>query len=145
MNFSVATEISASPDLVWRVISDIERWAEWTPTVTSIRRLDSGPLAVGSRARIRQPRLPPAEWRVTELEEGRGFTWVTGGPGAKVSARHWVDPFAGGSRATLSVAFAGPGGRFVGWLIRGLNERYLRLEAAGLKQRSEKDWVGRGA
>ena len=92
---------------------------------------------MGSRARIRQPKLPLADWRVTELAEGRSFTWVTRSPGVRVTARHWVDPQAGESRATLCLSFAGLLGPLVGWLTRALNERYLRLEADGLKQRSE--------
>ena len=99
MNFSITVEIQASPETVWGVLREIKRWPEWTPTVKSIRRLDNGPLAVGSRARIRQPRLPPADWRVTELEEGRSFTWVTGSPGLRVTARHWIEPHASGSGA----------------------------------------------
>jgi hypothetical protein len=38
---------------------------------------------------------------------------------------------------TLSVTFAGFLGRVIGWMMRGLNERYLAQEAAGLKRRSE--------
>jgi hypothetical protein len=38
---------------------------------------------------------------------------------------------------TLSVTFAGFLGRVIGWMMRGLNERYLAEEAAGLKRRSE--------
>jgi hypothetical protein len=38
---------------------------------------------------------------------------------------------------TLSLHFGGPLGSMVGWLLRGLNNRYLSLEAAGLKRRSE--------
>ena len=41
------------------------------------------------------------------------------------------------SRVTLSVAFGGFLGRLIGRMMRGLNERYLAQEAAGLKQRSE--------
>ncbi len=135
--FSISVEIQASSDRVWGVLYDIERWPEWTPTVTSIQRVDRGPLAVGSRARIRQPKLPPAEWQVTELDEGKRFTWVTRSPGVRVTARHRVDAGGGGSRATLSLEFAGLLGPLVARLTRGLNERYLALEARGLRQRSE--------
>jgi hypothetical protein len=92
------------------VLSNIECWPEWTPTVMSIERLDRGTLAVGSRARIRQPKLPPAVWQITELDAGRSFTWVTRSPGVRVTARHWVEAREGGSRATLSAAPA-PGGQ----------------------------------
>ncbi len=92
---------------------------------------------IGSRARIRQPKLLPAVWRVTELEEGRAFTWVTRSPGVRVKARHHVEPTTHGARATLSLDFSGPLAPLVARLTRGLNERYLALEAEGLKARSE--------
>jgi hypothetical protein len=135
--FSNSVEIQASPERVWAVMSEIERWPEWTPTVHSIQRLDSGPLAPGKRVRIRQPKLPPADWQVTNLDEGRGFTWVTRSPGVSVTARHWVEASGGGSRATLSIQFGGVLGPLVGWVTRSLNSHYLSLEAAGLKLRSE--------
>jgi hypothetical protein len=37
----------------------------------------------------------------------------------------------------LAIAFAGPIARLVGWLSRSRTELYLRLEAVGLKARSE--------
>lgn len=137
LDASITIDIDAPPEIVWGVIRDVERWPEWTPSVTSIRRLDGGPLVAGSRARVRQPRLPPAEWRVTALEDGRGFVWNTRSPGVVVTARHSVEPCSGGSRASLSVEFAGLLGSLVARLTRTLNERYLRLEAEGLKRRSE--------
>jgi uncharacterized membrane protein len=138
LDFCIAVEIGAPPDRVWAVMRDIERWPEWTPTVTSIRRLDGGPLAVGSRALIRQPKLPPAKWQITELdEEERSFTWMTRGPGMRLKAKHWVEDNVGGSRATLSIQFSGLFGPLFARLTRKLNERYLVLEANGLKERSE--------
>ena len=70
-DFHIEVEIQTPPELVWEVMRDVERWPEWTPTVTNIRLLDRGPLTVGSRAIIRQPKLPPAKWRVIELDEPR--------------------------------------------------------------------------
>ena len=135
-DFSIAIEIPAPTDRVWAVMSDVERWPEWTPTVTSIERLDQGPLVVGSRARIRQPRLPPATWRVTELVPGRSFTWVTHSPGVLVIAHHGVESAGDGTRAVLSLRFSGLLGPLVARMTRGLNERYLGMEANGLKARS---------
>jgi len=137
MIFSVTVEIQASPEIVWNVLRDVERWPEWTPSMKSLRRLDDGPLAVGSRARVRQPKLLPATWRVTELEAGRSFTWVTTMPGVRATAGHRVEPRAGGSRVTLFLSFAGLFGPLVGRLTRRLTERYIQMEADGLKARCE--------
>jgi uncharacterized membrane protein len=137
-DFSIEVEIHAPPACVWEVMRDVKRWPEWTPTVTSIRLLDPAPLTVGSRAIIRQPKLPPAKWRVTELDEPRrSFTWVSWGPGLRVNARHCVEAFGEGSRATLSLRFSGVLAGLFGYVLRELNWRYLALEAEGLKQRSE--------
>lgn len=137
MEFRLSIDIEAPPAIVWEVMSDVERWHEWTPTITSVSLLDRARLTVGSRARIRQPRLPVAVWTVTELEEGTGFAWVVRRPGMRVTARHWIEPTATGSRATLSLEFTGPMGPLLGRLTRELNQRYLDLEAEGLKRRSE--------
>jgi uncharacterized protein YndB with AHSA1/START domain len=135
-DFSITVDIAAPPERVWSVMADVERWPDWTPTVTRIERLDQGPLAVGSRARIRQPKLPVAIWEVTELREGLGFSWVTRSPGVRVVARHGVEPVGQGTRATLSVGFSGLLGGLVARFTRGLNLRYLALEAQGLRERS---------
>ena len=137
-HFSITIDIHAPPDRVWAVMRDIERWPEWTASVTSVTPLDGGPLAIGARARIRQPRLLPAVWRVTSLQDGSSFAWETRSPGVCVTARHWVEPAPGGSRATLALEFSGLFGPLVARLTRDLNQRYLALEASGLKQRSER-------
>lgn len=137
-DFRIDVEIRAPAERVWAVMRDIERWPEWTPTVTRIQKIGSGPLAVGSRAVIRQPKLPPARWEITELEdENRTFTWITHGPGMRLTARHWVAITRDGSRASLSLQFSGPLGGLFACLTRSLNERYLALEANGLRQRAE--------
>lgn len=86
---------------------------------------------------IRQPRLPPAMWKVVAIDPDRGFESVSGGPGLRVIARHGVVPVAGGSRATLSLELKGALGGLFGRLTKGLTERYLAMEATGLKARSE--------
>ena len=92
MEQSITVDVAATPERVWEVLSDVEYWSDWTPTVTMVRRLDEGPLRTGSRARISQPRIPETEYVVTELEPGRSFTWVATGPGVLTTARHDVEP-----------------------------------------------------
>ena len=137
MNFRVSVEINAPAEIVWRVLCDIERWPEWTASVTSVGQLETGPFRVGSRARIVQPKLLPATWRVTELEENRNFTWIAASPGVRTTAGHLLGPQGPGTRVTLSINFAGLLSGLVGRLARSLTERYMQMEANGLKARSE--------
>jgi uncharacterized protein YndB with AHSA1/START domain len=139
LDFSIAVDIDAPPDRVWSVIRDIEKWPEWTPTVRKVRRLDEGPLAVGSRVVVWQPKLPPARWKVTELDDvRRSFTWGTWSPGMRLQARHWVEGAGNTSRATISIRFSGLLGPLFARLTRNLNDRYLALEAKGLREYSER-------
>jgi len=138
MKFVQQTEISSPPDRVWAILIDVERWPEWTPRVTSLELLTPGPLAVGSRAFIRQPKLRPAEWRVTEIDaKSRSFTWAMKAPGLQVAGGHRVDVIGTGSRLTLQLDFTGLLGPFVARLYGDLNRQYLATEAASLRRRCE--------
>jgi uncharacterized protein YndB with AHSA1/START domain len=135
--FSITTDIAAPAERVWQVMSDTDRWHEWTPSVTSVKRLGGRPFAVGSRAVIRQPRFPPAVWKIAAIEPGRSFTWISAGPGLRVVGHHSVEPAAAGSRATLSLELQGMLGGVFGRMTKDITGRYLAFEAEGLKARSE--------
>ncbi|MEU5911521.1 SRPBCC family protein [Micromonospora sp. NPDC047527] len=138
MRFEAGTEIAADAQRVWEVLVDVRRWPEWTASVSHIERGESGPLAVGSTARVTQPKLRPAVWRVTGLTEGRKFTWVSDTPGVHTRGEHRLSPLlGGGTRVELAIAQSGLLAGPVGWLYGGLLRHYLRLEADGLKRRSE--------
>ena len=135
---SKTVDIAADPTRVWEVVADVERWSEWSETVTVARRLDDGPLRPGARTQLKQPRLPTGIWTVTELEPGQSFTWVQTGPGLSTVGRHELDPLpGGGTRVRLTIDQRGLLGAVVGRLYAGLTDRYLALEAAGLKAECE--------
>ena len=140
-HFSITVDIAAPADRVWAVMSDVERWHEWTPSITRVTLLRKGALAVGSRALVRQPKFPPALWRLTELVPGRSFTWVSVAPGLRVIGRHAVELTVNGTRAVLTLELKGMVGGLWGRLTRGITERYIAFEAAGLKARSEQTIV----
>ena len=140
-SFSATIDIKAPPQRVWAVLSDIEGWPDWTASVKSVERLDSGPLVVGGRARVRQPKLRPAIWEITKVEKGSTFTWMTRSPGVRVTGIHVIEPLKKGSasRVKLAIEFSGLLGPLLAWMTRGLSQHYLALEAEGLKRRSEQE------
>jgi uncharacterized membrane protein len=133
--FETARHIDAPTQPVWEVLFDVAHWPEWTPTIESVERLDNGPFHVGSRVKVRQPKLPQALWEVTEIVEGRSFTWEAKGPGMKTIARHEVVPDGNGSKVTLSIEQTGPMGAVAAMVWRRLTQRYIDLEAESLDKR----------
>jgi uncharacterized membrane protein len=134
---TVAIDIEAPPAEVFAVLRDVEAWPEWTSSVTSIKRLGDGPFGLGSRALVLQPRLRPAVWQVTAFVEGSRFTWVTVNPGIQTEADHVIDPAGAGSRVTLFLRFSGLLAPLFSRIYRRLSQRYISLEAHGLKTRCE--------
>src|SRR6185312_927466 len=114
-------EIEAPAGVVWDVFSDVERWPEWTASVTRLTALDGPGLAVGRRFEIKQPRMPKLVWEVTDVTPGASWTWVQRSPGGQTAARHDVIPQT--PRRTLvqqRLDQRGPLGSVVGLLMRGL-------------------------
>jgi len=93
-----SVEIAAPPQLVWDVFSDVERWSEWTDSVTSLTGLDGPALAVGKRFAIKQPGMQKLVWKVTEIDPGTSWTWVQRSPGVRVTPGTGSSP---GRRHTL--------------------------------------------
>src|SRR5262249_42610315 len=137
MKIEVSAEISRPSDLVWSVLVDVERWPEWTASITTLERLDRAAFGPGSCVRIRQPKLKTMVWRVTEFQQGRLFTWKAQSVGVAVIARHTIQPNEYGCTVTHTIEQEG-------WLVPllrpfliGLTKRYVHMEAQGLKNRCE--------
>ena len=133
----VTIDINAPPERVWDVMTDVERWPEWTASIKQVNKLTDGPLAVGSKARIAQPKVPPVVWTVTSIEPGRFFEWENSSPAMKSVAEHLVEPAGEGTRVTLSIEQSGPSTAVLGWWLRRINKKYLEMERQGLKARLE--------
>lgn len=130
--------IAAPPSRVWAVMADIESWPEWTDSVSKIETLEWATSGVGSRFRVVQPKLRPAEFTTTEWSPGTGFSWVSQAPGIRSIASHRIAPRGEeGSDVALSLRFEGWLGPLVGLFAGGLVRRYMRMEAQGLKARAE--------
>jgi uncharacterized membrane protein len=134
MRFEASTTVSAPADTVFNTYADVEHWPSWTSSVTSVEKLDPGPLKVGLRARVRQPKLPVAVWQVTQLVPGQEFTWEARNRGVRTIGTHRVTEHADGSVGiTAILEQVGPLGWLVGLLTARITRRYLRTEVEGLK------------
>jgi hypothetical protein len=94
--YSATAHIAASPERIWSVLSMVDRWPDWTPTVTRIEPQSTDTFTVGSMMKIYQPKLRPALWVITSWEPNMAFAWVSRSPGVLVTAEHII---------TLSIGF----------------------------------------
>jgi len=131
-------EIHAAPEKVWAVLIDVQRWPEWTASMQKVETRDPGVLAVGSKVRIKQPKVPAVTWEVTELEPPRSFTWTATSPGVTTVAEHRITPLGPSTvEVHLGIRRSGPLARLVSALSANLTRRYVTMEAQGLKRRCE--------
>ena len=137
MEYRVTATAGAPPAQVYRLFIDLERWPELTQSMRSVRRLDSGPIRVGSEAILKQPRLPVARWRVTEMEADRAFVWETRGGGVTTVGDHLVEPDGSGSRITLTLRLHGPLSWVMGPLMGGIARRYTAMELEGFRSAAD--------
>ena len=137
MTVTDTVTIDAPPAVVWAVTEDVERWPEWQPTVTSVRRLDAGPFGPGSTARIKQPAQPEATWTVTEHAPGVRFSWTTRRRGLQMTGTHVLTAAGTGTRCLLRVEASGPLAALLGPVLRRAFRRALAEENRGLKRRCE--------
>lgn len=137
MMFTHSTQIAANPPVVWSVLSDLERWPEWTPTVRRLEILEGRELGIGLRVRIEQPRLRPAVWAVTECTPLESFTWVSRFAELSITASHLVEPSESGSKITLVLRYGGVLRWPVARIAGGITARYLQAEATGLRAKAE--------
>jgi uncharacterized membrane protein len=136
--FSTSIEIHAPQAQVWATLADVERWPEWTASMKQVDLVSGRPLALGSRVRVKQPRLQALEWKVTELVPGEVFTWTGSTLGVQCVGRHCVEPKTTDSvTVTLSLEQTGFLAPVIGRVMARLTRRYIDMEARGCKARSE--------
>jgi uncharacterized membrane protein len=133
MEYRLTATAGASPARVYRLFIDVERWPGLTASMRSVRRLDDGPIRVGSEAKVSQPRLPTARWRVTELEPDRRFTWETSAGGVTSVGDHLVEPDGTGSKIKVVLSMRGPLSGVMGLLMGGIARRYAAMELEGFR------------
>lgn len=131
-------EIAASQSLVWKVTEEIESWPVWSPTMTSIQRLDSNEvLTVGSIALVKQPGMPATKWTISALEHQQRFQWRTTSLGLTMTATHELYPTITGISSLLQLEVQGLIGIVLRPLLSIMLKRALWKENRGLKNYCE--------
>lgn len=137
--YRTSTQIEAPADVVWQVLSDVERMPTWTTSMTAVTLL--GPetrIAVGSHVEIQQPGLPTATWEVDGLVEGRGFSWSSTTPGVRTGAAHQIAPVSDAAcEVTLVMAQSGMLAGLTNLVLGTKARELVDTELAGLKTESE--------
>jgi uncharacterized membrane protein len=130
-------EIEAPADRVWALTVDVESWPAMTPTMSSVERLDDGPIGIASTARVKQPAQRARVWTVTEFEPGRVFAWRSRAFGVEMTGTHRIASTPHGSSNTVSIDLVGRGAGLVSRLFGGQIRRSLAKENEGFKRAAE--------
>ncbi len=137
MHLEDRLEIAAPVSTVWDLTVDVERWPDSTPTITSVERLDDGPLGIGSQARIKQPRQRSTVWTVTAFEPGRTFAWATRTLGMRMEGGHHLEGDESRCTNTLTLDVSGPMAPILGRLVAGQLRKAITTENQGFKRTAE--------
>jgi uncharacterized membrane protein len=138
MRFERSIDIEAPQQRVWEVLSDLEAWPRRIETVDEVELLTPRPLARGSRVRLKQPKLPEGIWDVSVWDAPGYFEWTQKTSGITSVAGHRVEALGDGrARLTLTLDMRGLLIPVMALFYRGLTNRYMALEAEGMKRASE--------
>jgi uncharacterized membrane protein len=138
MRFEKSIEIGAPQERVWEVLSDLEAWPQRIETVETVELLTPAPMKAGSRVRLKQPKLPEGTWDITVWDAPTYFEWTQKTSGITSVAGHRVDPLGQGrARLTLTLEMRGLLMSVIGLFYRDLTNRYMTLEAEGMKRAAE--------
>lgn len=136
--------IRARPSLIFKVLTDVENWNTWTASVRKSSLLNGAPFAIGTKVKIVQPKLLPLTWEITEIRDNNSFTWVSNSFGLRIIAKHLIQEAGDFSIVWLVTMYKGFLSKFFYNLTSDLTEKYMTMEAAGLKLVSEQlaGWSG---
>ena len=138
MRIETSIEIEAPQQRVWDVLSDIEAWPQRIETVDSVELLTPAPITKGSRLRLKQPKIGEGTWDITVWDAPSSFEWTQKASGTTSVAGHRVEALGEGrARLTLTLDMRGLLTPVVALFFKKLTNRYMTLEAEGMKRAAE--------
>jgi uncharacterized membrane protein len=138
MRFEQSIDIDARQQRVWDVLSNLEAWPQRIETVDIVELLTPAPVGEGSRVRLKQPKLPEGTWEITVWDAPSYFEFRQKSGGVTNVAGHRIEALEEGrSRLTLTLDMRGLVVPVVALFYKGLTNRYMTVEAQGMKRAAE--------
>ncbi|GAC69940.1 SRPBCC family protein [Gordonia soli] len=97
--------VDAAPAAAWEVLTDLDAWPEWGPTVVGATLDGPGSLALGARGTVRTAVGIALPFEISEFVDGRSWAWRVGGVSA---TRHEVFPHDHGCVVSFGVPLWAP-------------------------------------
>jgi uncharacterized protein YndB with AHSA1/START domain len=128
-------EVSATPELVWAVLTDIGRWPSWNPAVASVSfeegfeegsqfRWKAGPGTITSTIR--------------DVDAPRRTAWTGTSLGIQAIHVHTLEPRSGGTLVRTEESYAGLLASILRGPLRRMLDRTLQGELEHLKAEAER-------
>ena len=135
-HYESSSTIDATPDTIWRILTDGTRYAEWDSGVVRVE----GTIAPGETIKVVSEVNPKRAYpiRVTEFEPGKRMTWTGGMPlGLMKGVRTFrLTPADGATNFTMREEFTGPMVPLVWKSMPDLGPSFEKF-AKGLKAKAE--------
>ena len=137
MKLEHSITINAPLEKVWALNTDIANWPSLMTTVTSVKRLDDGPLHPGSSALLKQPGQRPTVWTVTDVEPHRFFAWNTKTVGMSMRATHTLVQTGDAVTNTLGIEMSGGLAAIIGRIVSRSVRKVIKTENESFKRAAE--------
>lgn len=103
--WTTSRHIDAAPATVWRILTDLDAWPVWGPTVAGAQMHDGEPMGLGAHGRIWTPVGVPLPFEINLFEPRRLWGWKVAGVPA---TQHGVESDGQGCRVWMSAPLWAP-------------------------------------
>ncbi|MDD5092943.1 MAG: SRPBCC family protein [Dehalococcoidia bacterium] len=135
MKFNASTEIDATPDKAWALVSNFEEWPQWIPQLKKVAKVSDGPIGVGSQLLIVARFIITVKLLMTITKFVPGQIVVMEGKvlGTRMTRYYSLEPV--GQRAKLDAGgnVSGP----LSFMVRHGGQKLSETIAQALKERIE--------
>lgn len=134
--YSATTQIKASPEKVWKILTDGSAYPNWSQSVTKV----DGTIASGGKITVHSKISPNRAFpvNVSEFVVNKQMAWESGMPLGLFKGKRTFTlvPKNGGTEFSMREVFTGPMLALIGRSIPDLTENFQEF-AADLKRRAE--------